>query len=41
MEMLLSVLVCNEIFVSTLSSAAKIAAAGTVYAREVCRIKHD
>lgn len=41
MEMSLSVSVYNGIFVSALSSATKIAAMGTVYACEVCRIKHD
>lgn len=41
MEMSLSVLVYNGIFVSALSLATKIAAMGTVYACEVCRIKHD
>lgn len=41
METLLSISAYNGIFVSALSSAAKIAAMGTVYAREVCRIKHN
>lgn len=36
--MLSSISVYNGIFVSALSTAAKIAVVGTVYAREVCKI---
>lgn len=41
MEMLLPISVCHGVFVSTLSSAYKIASVLAMYAFEVCRIKHS